>query len=93
MPLHNLGSKLLIIQRLRAMMPRQLRKGIVDDAPVPKIRGHRVTDRNVPVAEFRVAERLGCLEVEDVMLVAIGDQPEVPDPSVVDLQCHHQPSR
>jgi len=41
-----------------------------------------MADPGVVVAEFRVAEGAQCLEVEDVVFVAVAGKPEVPYPPV-----------
>ena len=41
-----------------------------------------MADRGVVMAEVRVAEGARCLEVEDVVIVAVAGKPEVPYPLV-----------
>jgi hypothetical protein len=41
-----------------------------------------MADRGVVVAEFRVAKVAWCLEVEDVVILAVAGKPEVPYPRV-----------
>ena len=45
-----------------------------------------MSDRGIPVAEVGVAERARRLQVEDVLVGAVRDQPEVPDPTVVEVE-------
>jgi hypothetical protein len=41
-----------------------------------------MADRGVVVTEVRIAEGARCLEVEDVVFVAVAGKPEVPYPRV-----------
>src|SRR5690606_5769767 len=50
--------------------------------PAAQVAAHGVPDRRAVVAQVGVTERLGCLEVEDVDVVPVVGEPEVPDPAV-----------
>src|SRR5438874_3094195 len=47
-----------------------------------------MTDGGVSVSELRLPEGARCLEIEDVLLAAVADDPEVPDPLVGQTQGH-----
>ena len=65
-------------------------EGVGQDPPAAQVARDRMPDRRVVVALLRVAERARRLEVEDVDVVAVDGEPEVPQPMIVQAQRHRR---